>query len=137
MRRMGGGFLAVLAVAFVGCGESAPPAETTAAQSPSVPAVAEALARKLKAAGIAAEATALSEGESRVEVGGVEIVYLADPSEAAKEGAALLKLAAGHPQKAMADVNGRIVAWIARERPLTSAERARFEEVAKIVNSPR
>lgn len=133
--------LAVLVVALVGCGgsDSATETETTAAArpQPSTPPIVEDIARRLQAAGIAAKATALSEGEAGIEVKGAEIVYYADPGEAAKEGAGLEQVATGHPQKAMADAYGQVIVWTANEKPLTSAQRARFEEISAIVDPQR
>ncbi|HET7052456.1 MAG TPA: hypothetical protein VFI09_00895 [Solirubrobacterales bacterium] len=133
--------LTVLAVAFVGCGtgnDSATETETTAAKAqPTTPPVVADIARRLQAAGIHARATALNEGKAEIEVKGAEIVYYADASEAAKEGTGLEQVATGHPQKAMADAYGQVIVWTANEKPLTSTQRARFEEISKIVDPQR
>lgn len=132
--------LAALTVALISCGgnDSATEAETTAAKPRSTtPPVVEDIVRRLQAAGISARPTTLDEGEAEIEVKGAEIVYYADPSEAAKEGEGLLQVATGHPQKAMTDAYGQVIVWTANEKPLTSAQRTRFEEISKIVDPQR
>lgn len=142
MKRRCGAAVALVAVLVAGCGGGSDAAEETttatakAPPEPPTPALVEDLARQLNAAGFQTEVTPLEEGHSDIRVNGAEIVYYTDPSEAAKEGRELVKIATNHPKGAMADAYGQVIVWTAGTI-LTNAERARFEEISEIVDPQR
>lgn len=141
-RRWGGLLLVAVAVLAAGCGsgtdaeESTTPVAAVRPQS-AAPPLLEDLARQLQEAGIPAKATYLVDGKAQVEVQGAEILYYADPSEAEREGEGLTRIAANHPQEAMAATYGQLILWTGGERPLAPAERARFEAISKVVDPQR
>lgn len=141
-KRRCGAALILVALVAAGCGsgdDTTGEATATAARSnpaPGTPPVVEDVASRLRAAGIPAKGTTLDDGEAEVQVRGAEIVYYTDPSETTK----WLRLAAKHPQSMLADTYGQVVVAVftaSPNKPLTSAERARFEEISTVVDPQR
>lgn len=143
MRRIRAAFLVVLAVAIaalaLGCGSGDSTTETTATKAaaeappPDPPEPLDGLAERLEAEGLTPVEAEPGDATDALMVGGIEVVYYADPREAAVTGAEIGKIMANRPNNGLARRFGRIVVWTANQNGLTAKERERFAAVTRVV----
>jgi hypothetical protein len=127
----------MLSMLIAGCGSGASDtrpdhSEATSQTAPPTSSPLAAEITRLEEAGYRIEAQEVTGAQASIEAGGVSIYSYASSHEAEVDGRQIQRVYDTHPRRGMVAVHGNRLYSMGKERPLSDAERARFQRVMDI-----